>query len=65
MSIQRIERAPQKTGSDLAVGTVCSSESETGSCGPRRKADKRKIEKKTAGKYQDVELRRKQGYLLT
>jgi hypothetical protein len=59
MSIQRIERAPQQTGSDLAVGTVCSSEGELGSCGPRSKAGKRKIDKKTAGKYQNAELRRK------
>jgi hypothetical protein len=32
------------------------SESEPGSCGARSKADKRKIDKETAGKYQDVEL---------
>jgi hypothetical protein len=35
------------------------SESEPGSCRARSEAGKRKMEKKTAGKYQDVELRRK------
>jgi hypothetical protein len=59
MSLQRIECTPQQTGSDLAVGTAGLSESEPGSCGARSKAGKRKIAKKTAGKYQDVELRRK------
>jgi hypothetical protein len=59
MSLKRIERTPQQTGSDLAVGTVCLCESESGSCGPRSQAGKRKIDKPTAGKYQDVELRRK------
>jgi hypothetical protein len=56
MSIQRIERALQQTWIDLAVGSVCSSESEPGSCGRRSKADKRKTDKTTTAKYQDAEL---------
>jgi hypothetical protein len=59
MSLQRIESALQQTGGDRAVGMVCLCESEPGSCGRRSQADKRKIDKTTAGKYQDVELRRK------
>jgi hypothetical protein len=58
MSLQRIERTPKQTGIDLAVDAFCSPESEPGSRGSRSKAGKRKIDKKTAGKYQDVELRR-------
>jgi hypothetical protein len=59
MSLQRLERAPQQTGWDLALGTVCLCEREAGPCGRRSQTDKRKIDKTTAGKYQDVELRRK------
>jgi hypothetical protein len=59
MSLQSIERAPQQTGIYLAVDTFCPSECEPGSRGPRSKAGKRKVDKKTAGKYQDIELQRK------
>jgi hypothetical protein len=58
VSLQRIERTPQQTGSYLAVGAFCSSKSEPSACRPTSKAGKRKIDKKTAGNYQDIELRR-------
>ncbi len=58
MLLQSIERTPQQPGIYLAVDTVCSSECEPGSSGPKSKAGKRKIDKKTAGKYQDIELQR-------
>jgi hypothetical protein len=58
VSLQRIERTPQQTGSYLAVDTFCSSKSEPSACRPTSKAGKRKIDKKTAGNYQDIELRR-------
>ena len=57
MLLQSIERTPQQTGIDLAVDNFCPSESEPDSRGPRSKAGKRKIDKKTAGKYQDDKLR--------
>ena len=58
MLLQSIERTPKQTGIYLAIDTVCSSECEPGSGGSRSKAGKRKIDKKTAGKYQDIKLRR-------
>jgi hypothetical protein len=58
MSLQCLERATQQTGSDL-VGTICLRDSTPGASGHRSKADQRKIEKMTAGNYQDVELRHK------
>ena len=54
--LQSIERTPQQTAIYLAVDTFCPSESEPGSRGPRGEAGKRKFDKKTAGKYQDIEL---------
>jgi len=54
--LQSIERTPQQTGIYLAVDTFCPSASERGSRAPRSKAGNRKIDKKTAGKYQDIEL---------
>ena len=56
MLLQSIERTPQQTGIYLAGDTFCPSECEPGSRGPRSKAGNRKIDKKTAGKYQDIEL---------
>jgi hypothetical protein len=58
MSLQSIEGALKQTGSYLAVDSFCSSESEPNSCRPRSKAGKSKIDKKTTGKYQDIELQR-------
>jgi len=55
MVLQRIERTPQQTGIYL-IDTFCPSECEPSSSGPGSKAGKRKIDKKTAGKYQDIEL---------
>jgi hypothetical protein len=59
MLLESIERTPQQTGIYLAVDTFCPPESERSSRGSRSKAGKRKIDKKTAGKYQDIELQRK------
>ena len=56
MLLQSIERTPQQTGIYLALDTFWPSECEPSSCGSRSKAGKRKIDKKTAGKYQDIEL---------
>ena len=56
MLLQSIERTPQQTGIYPAVDTFRSSECEPDSRGPRSKAGKRKIDKKTTGKYQDIEL---------
>ena len=56
MSLQSIERAPKQTRSYLTVNTFGSSESEPGARGSRSKAGNRKTDKKTAGKYQDIEL---------
>jgi len=56
MLLQSIERTPQQTGIYLAGGTICPSECEPSSCGSRSKAGNRKIDKKTAGKYQDIDL---------
>jgi hypothetical protein len=56
MLLQSIERTPQQTGIYLAGDTFCPSECEPSSRGSRSKAGKRKIDKKTAGKYQDIEL---------
>jgi hypothetical protein len=57
VSIQRIERAPQQTGIDLAVGPVWSSDCEPSSRGSIGNTRECKIDKKTARKYQDIELR--------
>jgi hypothetical protein len=54
--LQGIERTSQQTRVYLAVDTLCATECESGSRGPSRKAGKRKIDEKTAGKYQDIEL---------
>jgi hypothetical protein len=59
MSLQSIERTPNQTGIDLTVDAVRSSESKPRSRGPTSKPGKRKIDKKTAGKYQDFELQHK------
>jgi hypothetical protein len=59
MVLQGLKRTPKQTGSDLTIDTVCPSEREPCSRGSRSKAGKRKIDKKTAGKYQDIELQRK------
>jgi hypothetical protein len=56
MLLQRIERTPQQTGIYPVVDTFCPSECEPGSRGSASNAGKRKIDKKTAGKYQDIEL---------
>jgi hypothetical protein len=58
VSLERIQRASEQTRRYLAVDTRCSSEREPGACGPGSKAGKRKIDKKTAGNYQDIELQR-------
>ena len=58
MLLQSIERTPQQTGIYLAGDTFCPSECEPSSRGPGSKAGKREIDKKTAGKYQDIQLRR-------
>ena len=68
MLLQSIERTPQQTGIYPAVDTFrpsCPSERELSYRGPRSKAGKRKIDKKTAGKYQDIELQHQYAYLLT
>jgi hypothetical protein len=54
--LQSIERTPQQTGIYLAADTFCPSARERGSRRPRSKGGNRKIDKKTAGKYQDIEL---------
>jgi hypothetical protein len=59
MSLQSVACTPNQTGIDLTVDTVCSSESKPSSRGTGSKAGKRKIDKKTAGKYQDIELHHK------
>src|ERR1700722_15810712 len=56
MLFQCLERTPQQTGVYLTPDTICPSECEPSSRGPRSKAGKSKIDKKTAGKYQDIEL---------
>ena len=56
MLVQNIERTPQQTGIYLACDTFCPAGSEPGSRGPRSNAGEGKIDKKTAGKYQDTEL---------
>jgi len=56
MSCQRIERTQQQTGIYPGVGTFAPSECDPRYGGPGSKAGKRKIDKKTAGKYQDIEL---------
>ena len=56
MLLQSSKRTPQQTGIYLAVDTFCPSESKRSSCGPGSKDRKRKIDKKTAGNYQDIEL---------
>ena len=57
MSLQSIQRTPQQTGINRTTDTVCSPESELCSQRPRSKAGKGKIDKKTARKYQDIQLR--------
>jgi hypothetical protein len=59
MSLQSIERTPKQSGSYLTVDPVCSSECEPSSYGHRGKTGKSKIDQRTAGKYQDIELRHK------
>ena len=59
MLLQSIERTPQQTGIYLAGDTFCPSECEPGSRRPRSKAGERKVDEKTAGKYQDMELQYK------
>jgi len=56
MSLQSIERTSKQTGSDLAVDPFCSSESEGRAGRSGSKAGKSKSDKKTTGKYQDVEF---------
>jgi hypothetical protein len=56
MLLERIERTPQQTGIYFAVDTFRLSESEPGSRGSGSKGAKSKIDKKTAGNYQDDEL---------
>jgi hypothetical protein len=63
--LQSIERAPQQTGSDLTAVAFCSSESEPSSRRPTSEAGKRKIDKKAARKYQDIDLQRNYAHLLT
>jgi hypothetical protein len=58
MSLQSAERAPQQTRVYPAVDTFWPSERKTGSRRPGSNAGKRKIDKKTTRKYQDVELQR-------
>jgi hypothetical protein len=55
--LQSIERAPQQTRVDLTVGTPRPSEREPRSGGCRSKAGECNIYKKTARKYQDIQLR--------
>jgi hypothetical protein len=59
MLLQSIERTPQQTGIDLTADAVRSSESEPCSRSSRSEAGKSKIDERSAGKYQDFELRRK------
>jgi len=59
MSLQSIERTPKQTGINLTADTVCSSESEPCSHSSRSKPGKGKIDKKTARKYQDIQLQYK------
>jgi hypothetical protein len=56
MLLQGIERTPQQPGIYLAVDTFCPSECGPSSREPKSKAGKRKIDKKTAGMNQDMEL---------
>jgi hypothetical protein len=56
MSLQSIERTPQQAGIYLAIDTFWPPKREPGSRGPRSKAGKRKIDKKTTGNYQDHTL---------
>src|SRR5580658_5600110 len=65
MLLQSGERAPQQTGGDLAAVAFCSSKSKPSSSRPTSKAGKRKIDKKAARKYQDIDLRRNYAHLLT
>jgi hypothetical protein len=58
VSLQRIERASKQTRRYPAVDTFRSSEREPGAYGPGSKAGERTIDKKTAGNYQDIALRR-------
>ena len=57
MALQSVERTPQQAGIYRGVDAFRPSESEPSACGPRSKAGKRKIDKKAAGKHQDIELR--------
>jgi hypothetical protein len=59
VSIQSIERTPKHAGIYLPLDIGRSSEGEPGSWGPGSKPGNGKIDKKTARKYQDVELQHK------
>ena len=56
--LESIQRAPQQTGVDLAVAAVRSAESEPRPGGRGSKTRECNIDKKTARKYQDIQLRR-------
>ena len=58
MLLESIQRAPQQTGVDLAVAAVRSAESEPRPGGRGSKTRECNIDKKTARKYQDIQLRR-------
>jgi hypothetical protein len=58
VSLQRIKRTTKQMRIDPTVDAVRSSESEPASRGNSSKACKSKIDKKAAGKYQDIELQR-------
>jgi len=58
VALQSVERAAQQIGI-YPLGALRSRKSESGARGPGSHAGKRKMDKKTAGKYQDEELRRK------
>ena len=56
MLFEGIERTPQQTGIYVAVETRCLSQREPGSRGRGGKTGEGKIDKITAGKYQDMQL---------
>jgi hypothetical protein len=57
MLLQSVERTPTQTGIDLTVDPFCSPQRKLCSRRSRSKAGQRKIDKKAAGKHQDIELR--------
>jgi len=59
MALQSIERAPKQTGSYLAVDSLGSPKNGPRACSHRSHAGESKIDKKTAGNYQDVKLQRR------